>query len=132
MKGIPPSRVVKGRPEFEDEHQELMAIAVRIEAASGRDEAEQVLGELYGCLPGHLADEERPDGLFDWILALDPSQGGEVAELRAEHGALRAKLADARRAVGEGQGVHEACVDLVSALREHEAREAAAVRAALG
>lgn len=81
MAGKPPDRIVKGvrRSDFLDDHHELMALADGVEAAPTVQAVIEPLRALAAVLPGHLADEERQDGLFEWLIALAGPEPFEMA-----------------------------------------------------
>ncbi len=107
-----------------------MSIVDRIAGDLSAEETSAALQDLAGVLPGHLASEERTDGLFDWLRALGPERRGEIEALRAEHADIRSRMAAARHAFDSGktEAGQEQAVFLASALRSHEAVESKLVK----
>ena len=116
----PPARVTV--PEaFREEHDVLRSALERL--VSSPTSAE--IAAFRQLLSAHFAREEGPDGVFDWLIALDPEIEGTVATLVEDHRALLRAL----DRLEEDQGDVRAVAEL---LMEHEGCEYQALTRALG
>jgi bacterioferritin-associated ferredoxin len=119
----------KRQSELLQAHGTIMATVFRIERAKAPGEARSAVLDLARILPGHLAEEERADGLFAWLTVLAPERAEEVERLAKDHDELRRHLAAAKQC-GPGE-LAECARVLVSSIREHEQRESALIRGVL-
>ncbi len=104
----PPARLFSDVADQAHDH----LLGLLDQALSG-DEA--ALATMRVELGSHFAEEEEPEGLFDWIEILDPSAREDIKALEQEHVQLTALLA----AATAGPGTAE----LARMLRIHEAKE---------
>lgn len=125
----PPGRMLESDQgqRFSEEHRELMREVAALQSAAGAEDRRASYGRIRAMLPGHFADEERRDGLFEWLLALVPDRADEVAQLIEDHRAMAA-LIDELDASADGAALF---LELAEQIREHEARETRLVRDAL-
>ena len=131
MIGKPPQRMVRdSATEFAEEHLQILALADRLEHLGDSDDFSKALQDMMAVLPGHLAEEERRDGLLDWIMVLLPKRGAEVEQLRADHDTMRNQLAKVY-ALSKSEDPRLAAAVLVALIHDHEKRESALVEAAL-
>jgi hypothetical protein len=121
---------------FTDAHRKVMSMLGRLEAATTTEEATAACKDILTGLCDHFDEEERPDGLFDWIAALLPKGRDRVEGLWAEHeGMVREIEALGERLAGAGDSLDEAYRNALKAfavhLREHEKNENELVNEAL-
>ena len=88
-----------------------------------------MVDDLTEYLKSHFQAEERPGGFFDAVVEAAPRHSGHVDELRAEHRQLLEQLAALRGAIQApykeaSEEVLDEVAAFVTAMREHEKREA--------
>jgi hypothetical protein len=105
----------------------------RLEAATIRPEIRAAVGTLLQSLEGHIAEEERQDGLFDWLLALLPGAKERVDGLWDDHERLVTDMRLLAELAGdEARGdFSSALSEFAKHLRRHERLENALVTEAL-
>lgn len=128
----PPDRIRQAAVEggFIEDHVKALAIVEALRAASTGAAAIAAARHASAFLEAHMAEEEEPDGVFDWLGALDASLAGELHTLSGEHVEIRAALATLTGA-SEGEAIHLAR-ELAVRLELHEAAERRALDKAMG
>ena len=114
----PPKRLTNPE-DLAEAHRQLMPIVDRLESATDPDEVGEAADALEALLRGHFARESCPEGVFDWLVMLDPRMRAQVDRLEAEHGELLRMLAAVRGGADPA--------DFIALLRDHERREWEAV-----
>ncbi|MGM0576229.1 MAG: hemerythrin domain-containing protein [Myxococcota bacterium] len=124
---LPPQRIVADQLEATlREHEELMAVVARLEAAATPEGARRLAADLLRALPCHFIEEDKEDGLFDWLAALDPNCRGRLQALASEHAEILRQLDDL---IGrESADVLDAARALAERIRRHESAEVTLLR----
>lgn len=130
----PLSQVI-GAEQVSATHEVLMADLARILDCEDGAESATLLARIQAQMPWHFKLEEEQDGVFDWILALEPALGHEIAALIADHEALLVEAAALRPPVRPDDHRDLAANLQLEAfaehLRQHERRESLALQQAM-
>lgn len=123
----PPDRIRQAvaATGFIEDHAQALGIVKALNEATTGDDALAAARHAGAFLSAHMAEEEANDGVFSWLVALDPSLADEVGRLVAQHDELREALA-ALHAAPEATAVGLA-KQLADLLEEHEAAERTAL-----
>ncbi len=116
------------------EHDELDRISQRVRAAREAPVLLAALEDLALHLATHFAREEAEDGLLGLLAARAPQAQGALREVAADHPRIlaEARALSERARAGMASEIPVDAARLAARLREHEEREAALTRAALG
>jgi isocitrate lyase len=127
-------RLAAAHATVAEDHAALERLTARVRAARDTAALGHALEDLASALGGHFAREESADGLHGLVAARAPHTAGLFREIAGEHARI---LAAARAFAGRVRGgdardAHGEADRLEALLREHEERENALTRAALG
>jgi hypothetical protein len=115
---------------FIEDHDHALKIVIALSAVTTTDQAIAAIGHASTFLAPHMAEEEAVDGVFHWIMALEPGLDAEMRRLPEEHEEIRQEVAAALSA--EGADAIASAHALARHLELHEAAERAALQRALG
>lgn len=118
--------LVASAAEVATTHEALMDALRELDAIKDPDRAADCVRRIKLTLPGHLAYEEAPDGIFDWVLALAPELGDRVRALLDDHARLAAECEALTSPFDADGGVDEAAWSRLTAFAEHLRRHEAA------
>lgn len=126
----------RAQKEVAVDHQFLKLALSWLESAREEGAIASMADDLLEYLEHHFEAEERPGGFFDAVLKNAPRHESHVAELRAEHAALRESLQAVRKRIEAPykEASEEVVADVaafVKAMRDHERRENALIQDAL-
>lgn len=124
---VPPTRVLQAarHEAFIEDHDHALKVVIALSSVTTPDTARAAIAHAATFLAPHMAEEEAVDGVFHWIMALEPGLDAEMKRLTDEHQELRQEMAEAQGAVGAE------AVDMAHALARHLELHEAAERAAL-
>ena len=122
---------------FGDAHRALMSLVRPLQGTDDAAEAYAAIGPLSNALRHHFDDEERPDGLFDWLVALLPGSKDRVQVLWQDHERLLVEVRSLAEELAKGPGATDGGVlgrvgEFILHLKEHERRENELMAEALG
>lgn len=128
----PPDRIRQAAVEgaFIEDHAKALEIVASLRAALTGKAAIAAGQHAAAFLEAHMLEEEAPDGVFDWLGALEPQLAPELHVLSGEHVEIRAAL-DALTGATEGDALGLA-YELAVRLADHEAAERRALDRAFG
>jgi hypothetical protein len=127
-------RLAAAEMAIAEDHVQLERISQRVRAAKDAPGLALAAEDLSLQLAGHFAREEAEDGLHGLVVSRAPQHRGAFLEIAAEHRRLLSEarsLAERARA-GQAAEVAAEMARLAARLQQHEERENALTRAALG
>jgi 2-methylisocitrate lyase-like PEP mutase family enzyme len=127
-------RLAAAQSAIAEDHAHLERLAQRLRAARDQAAVAQALDDIGRHLEGHFAREEAADGLHGLVAARAPQLGDAFRDIAADHRRILAgvQALAARARGGQAPDAAAEAGRLASQLREHEEREDALTRAALG
>ncbi|HSB20917.1 MAG TPA: isocitrate lyase [Anaeromyxobacteraceae bacterium] len=127
-------RLAAAESAIAEDHVQLERLSQRVRAARDAPGLALAAEDLSLQLAGHFAREEAEDGLHGLVVSRSPQHRGAFLEIAAEHRRLLAEArAVAERArAGQVAEVAAEMARLAARLQQHEERENALTRAALG
>ena len=123
----PPTRILQatGANGFIEDHEQALEILGQLRTAAEAPAALDALQRAAFFLEPHMSEEEAADGVFHWLLALEPGLAAEVDRLVEEHAEIREAMSAALDAPDdEVVALAQAFANLLEA---HEAAERAAL-----
>jgi 2-methylisocitrate lyase-like PEP mutase family enzyme len=127
-------RLAAAETTIEEDHAQLDRLSARVRGAKDAEAVAGGLEELTAALAGHFAREEAEDGLHGLVVRRAPQYRDAFREIAADHQRILAALGIAVAKVRGGQASDPAgeAARLAAQLRQHEERENALCKAALG
>jgi hemerythrin len=107
-------------------HEKIVGLLGELEAAGDSDRMLQVLEQLARLLPGHFADEEGVDGLFEELGTMRPAVDSRLKFFQQEHREMLEALEALRARVREQRDpsrIGEETAAFVRKVRTHERAE---------
>lgn len=133
---IETTSVARAFAELRDDHRRLEELLERLRTARDLPLLVSTLKELNSALVAHFAREEHPGGLYDVLGVCAPQHRAPLRELVDEHyrilGTVRELVQRTRELEERFIREREEVLHLADRLREHETREHALAREALG